>query len=157
MRIGIAVHSKTGVSLGFAGMVADRLRGKGHTVEILPLEPVGDPRPHQPGVELKSIPDCSGYDVLMIGGPIWAFGMSPVTVSFASGLTNCQGKRIIPFATMGSPFAFMGGIQGMSKMKRSLERTGAVVLEGVIAASWANKPEPERQKVIDRVAAILEA
>ena len=42
MRIGIAVHSKTGVSLALAEAAAERLRGKGHEVVMMPLEPEGD-------------------------------------------------------------------------------------------------------------------
>jgi NAD(P)H dehydrogenase (quinone) len=157
MKIGIAVHSETGVTLKFAGMVADRLRSRGHTVEVLPLEPEGTVRPHQSDVKLKSIPDCSGLDVLMIGGPIWAFGMSPVAVAFASSLKNLSGKKVMPFATMASPLPFMGGVQGISRLRRCLEKTGATVLQGVIGTAWAGKAEPDRQKVVDRVSAMLGA
>lgn len=155
MRVGIAVHSKTGASMNFAGVVADRLRGKGHTVEILPLEPRGSVQPHQSGVELKSMPDCSSFDILLVGGPIWAFGMSPVALAFAAALGDLSGKKAIPFATMGAKLKFMGGYQGIASLSRKLVKTGATVLPGVIAAAWACRSDTEKSRIVERVAGLL--
>ena len=157
MKVGIVFHSQTGTTRNFAETVAKALQAKGHTADVLEISAETDIKPHQADVRLKSFPDCSGYDALMIGGPIWAFGISPVPVAFAAGLKDLAGKKVLPFATMGAPVAIMGGTQGMSRMKRCLEKSGATVLQGVVGTAWARRTDEEKQKVVARIEALLGA
>lgn len=157
MKISIAVHSKSGVTLALAEAAAGRLRENDHEVTLLPLEPEGEVQPHQKDVRLKSAPDCRGFDAILVGGPIWAFGMSPVAMAFASGLGDLAGKRVLPFATMGFRLKFLGGAQGVSALGGVLRRKGARVLPGVVASAWASRSDAEKNTLIDRIAALLEA
>lgn len=156
MRICIAVHSKTGVTLALAEAVAGRLREKGHEAAVLPLDPEGDVQPHQKGVRLKNSPGCGGYDALLVGGPVWAFGVSPVALAFASGLGDMKGAKALPFVTMGFRLKLMGGYQGISALSRGLSKTGATVLPGVIASAWAARSDAEKRAVVERIVTILE-
>lgn len=156
MKIGIAVHSKSGVTLSLAEAAAGRLRERGHEAAVLPLEPDGDVQPHQKDVRLKSTPDCRVFDAILVGGPIWAFGMSPVAMAFASGLGDLAGKRALPFATMGFRMKFLGGAQGVSALGGILLSKGALVLPGVIASAWASRSDAEKNAVIERIVALLE-
>ncbi len=156
MRICVAVHSKTGVTLALAEAVAGRLGEKGHEVTILPLEPEGDVQPHQKSVRLKNSPGCGGFDAFLVGGPIWAFGMSPVALAFASGLGDMKGIKALPFVTMGFKWKLLGGSQGVSALSRMLARAGATVLPGVIASAWASRSDAEKKAVIERIVALLE-
>ena len=156
MRIGIAVHSKTGVSLALAEAAAERLRGKGHEVVMMPLEPEGDVQPHQKGVILKNAPGCPGLDALLVGGPIWAFGMSPVTLAFASGLGDLAGVKALPFATAGLRLKLLGGFQGVSALGRILRGRGARVLPGVVGTAWASRSASEKDAVVERIVTLLE-
>jgi len=155
MKAGIVYHSQTGTTRDFAEKVAAGMRARGHAVDVIVIEPEGEVRPHQSDVKLKRNPEYGGYDALLIGGPIWAFGMSPVAVAFADGLRDFPGKVILPFATMGAPVAIMGGIQGMAKMRRCLRKSGATVLKGVVGTGWARRTDAEKQAVVTRVLALL--
>ncbi|MDM7992217.1 MAG: hypothetical protein QUS11_02780 [Candidatus Fermentibacter sp.] len=156
MKIGIAVHSKSGVTLALAEAAAGRLRERGHEAAVLPLEPEGDVQPHQNDVRLKSTPDCQGFDAMLVGGPIWAFGMSPVALAFASGLGDMKGMKALPFVTMGFRWKLLGGSQGISALSRMLATAGATVLPGVIASAWASRSDAEKKAVIERIVALLE-
>lgn len=153
MKIGIVFHSQSGRTRELAGMAAEALRARGHEADLLSIEPVVAPQPHQKGVELKSVPDCSGYDMLMVGGPIWAFGMSPVTMAFAGQSKALSGRRVMPFATMSFPFRFMGGMQGIAGLSKALRASGAAVLPGVVGAAWAKKSPSAKQEVVARILA----
>lgn len=155
MRIGVVFHSQSGRTREMATLVAESLRGKGHEADLLSVEPEGDVQPHQKGVRLKEVPDCSGYDVLMVGGPIWAFGMSPVTMAFVEQSKSLSGRRVMPFATMSFPFRFMGGLQGIAGLSRALRASGAEVLPGVVGAAWAKKSPEGRREIVARILAGL--
>jgi flavodoxin len=155
MKAGVFVHSQTGMTKAFAEMAAKAIVAKGHQAEVVVLEPDGEVQPHQKGVRLKAVPHVGGYDVLLIGGPIWAFAMSPVALAFAQGLKDLGGRRVLPFATMASPFRFMGGLQGIRELSKAAGSAGATVLPGVVGTSWAKKSSAARAKVVERVLASL--
>lgn len=157
MKIGIVFHSQTGRTRDMAAMMAEALRAKGHGADLLPVEPEGEVQPHQKSVELKSVPDCADYDVLLVGGPIWAFGMSPVTMSFAAALRDMGGRKALPFATMAFPFRFMGGSQGIAGLSKVLRAAGATVLPGVVGTAWIRKSTEARQEIVNRMLADLGA
>ncbi len=137
MKLGIIVYSKTGTTLEFGRRIAAKLKEGGHDVDIVELKT-------DVPVEMKSaraassfnitnLPDCNMYDALLVGGPVWAFTAAPVTVSCLKQLQGISGKKLLPFVTMGFPFAFMGGSHAISVMSRMAAQSGADILPGKIA------------------------
>ncbi len=137
MKLGIIIYSKTGTTLEFGKVIAAKLKEDGHDVDIVELKT-------DVPVELKSaraasnfnitnLPDCGMYDALLVGGPVWAFTAAPVTVSCLKQLQGISGKKLLPFVTMGFPFAFMGGSRAISAMSGIAAQSGAQVLPGKIA------------------------
>lgn len=48
--------------------------------------------------ELEEKIDVSGYDIIFVGSPVWAFTVSPPVRSFLKGC-DLKGKKIVPFCT----------------------------------------------------------
>lgn len=46
--------------------------------------------------------DCSNYDLIVIGSPIWAYTPTPAINAFLDKITDFKGKRVILFLTSGS-------------------------------------------------------
>ncbi len=137
MNIGIVVHSSTGTTKAFGALIAAELRKSGHHVEETVLAtdvPIkgGSVRQHRE-FKITNLPDCGKYDVVLVGGPVWAFSASPVIIAAIKGLAGLMGKRVLPFATMGFPFQWMGGDSALSLMSRTAAECGAKPLPGVVA------------------------
>lgn len=150
MNIGIIVHSKTGTTLKLGNLFTEKLRQKGHSVEVTELKtdpPVdsGTVRNHPP-FSLTNLPDCHKYDALLVGGPVWAFSASPVIFEAVKALKDVSGKKVMPFATEGFPFTFAGGKQAIGLMSRILAEKGANVLPGKIVTSL------NREKMMEKAA-----
>ena len=45
--------------------------------------------------------DVSGYDLLVIGSPVWAFKPTPAIHTAINALVGCEGKRTVAFSTHG--------------------------------------------------------
>ena len=136
MRIGIIVHSKTGITLGFGECIASKLRESGYTVDMVQLKtdvPVnaGSVR-SAPKFTIVNMPDCKQFDALLVGGPVWALSASPVIFACIKALRDISGKKVLPFVTMGFPFASMGGKQAIAVMSSALAKAGATALPGII-------------------------
>ncbi len=155
MKVAVVVHSKTGVSLSFAGQLAEALRRDGHEAQVHRIEGEGDVQPHQKDVRLVSSPDLDGCDALVVGGPIWAFGMSPVALAFAGSLGDISGMKVVPFATMGFPFAFLGGLQGVGRLGRLLAERGGNVARGVVIPTMLRRHDVLRLKAVETVRTAL--
>ncbi|MBQ7501301.1 flavodoxin [bacterium] len=72
--------------------------------------------------ELAEKIDVSGYDVVYVGTPVWAFTMSPPVRSFLKN-SDLKGKKVIPFCTN-------RGQQGSSLKDMAALCEGAEVREG---------------------------
>jgi len=136
MKIHILVHSKTGNTTRFADAIAARLMEAGHSVNLTPLatlSPVkeGSVRAKQE-IRFSNLPDVSDADILMLGGPVWAFGPSPVIIAAIGQLGKLGGKTVLPFATMGFPFRCLVGNGAMSDMADEAATRGAKINPGGI-------------------------
>lgn len=157
MKVGILFHSGTGITRRFAGVLAERLKEGGYEVEVIPLEAAGEVKPHQRDVALVRVPDCSSFDAMMIGGPVWAFDMSPVVLSFAGSLKDLAGTRVVPFATMAFPFPFMGGTGAVRRLGALLGKAGATVLPGVILGGRSRDEAKSGEEAAGKIKNILES
>lgn len=129
MNISVVVQSNTGFTKRFAGIISKTLKENGHSVDMDLLEtdvPVksGTLR-HCREFDIINPQDCSKYDYILIGGPVWAFSASPVIVKGVQTLKGLTGKKVIPFATMFFPFRFMGGRQALDMIATTAEDAGA--------------------------------
>ena len=130
MKIGIFVHSQSGNTARLALAVTHALREKGHEVDVELLRPIGKIHPGIRHVELKNVPEVDGYDMVMLGGPIWAFNASPVVVSLLHQLPSLKGKKAMFFLTSGFPPPLSGWNRAHKKIKTLLEESNATVIEG---------------------------
>jgi flavodoxin len=78
MKIGVFVHSQSGNTARFGLAITHALREKSQDVDVELLRPVGKVRPRARHIEFRTLPEIEEYDMLLFGGPIWAFNASPV-------------------------------------------------------------------------------
>ena len=135
MKIGIFVHSQSGNTAKVGLALTHALRESGHDVSVELLRTVGKVHPRMRHVEFRTIPDMTDFEVVMFGGPIWAFNASPVLVSLLKQTETLKGKKALCFTTSGFPTAFSGAKRAIAALNGQLEGLGATVLPGT-ALSW---------------------
>jgi flavodoxin len=132
MKFVVVVHSKTGHTLEFGNIISEKLKEKGHKVDVVRLE-TDVPVESKPGkvtaFKFTNLPDCSRYDGILVGGPVWGFSASPVIIQAIKEL-NISGRKVVLFVTHGLPFAAIGGKQSIALMSKTAEAAGAQVLSG---------------------------
>ena len=145
MKIAIIVHSLTGSTLRMAKLIESKLVKTGSLVTLFQLEtnvPVATGSIHQPmNFEITNLPDIADYDSVIAGGPVWGFCPSPVIYKAIKELKALNGKRLLPFVTMGLPFRGMGGKNSIKHLSKAAAENGAIVLPGVIVSRGFNKFE----------------
>ena len=82
-----------------------------------------------------ALPDVSGYDVVLLGFPIWWYKEPRIVDTFIEGI-DLSGKRVVPFATSGG--SGIGGAESHMKglCPDALWQPGRL-LNGGNAAAWA--------------------
>jgi NAD(P)H dehydrogenase (quinone) len=157
MNVVIVIHSQSGHTVMMARALAELLRKAGHEVAIELLRVRGKVHPGARGFSLRNTPEVEPYDMLLVGGPVWAFSASPVIMRFLSEVKSLKNKKAIPFVTMGFPFKALGGVQALRKMSDSLELSGAEVLPGeaVFYSFGKNQAriDAAAQRICDRITA----
>lgn len=136
MKTIIIVHSLSGTTLEFAKHIESQLKEKKHDIELIHLktDPVikgGSVRKTAP-FKFTNLPDINDYDLILLGGPVWAFSASPVVIAALEKLGNLSKKKFLPFVTMGFPFPAMGGKKAIALMSDKAGELGAMVLPGKI-------------------------
>ena len=159
MNVGIIIHSKTGTTLKFGEIIAAELRQNGHTVEIVELAtdiPVNGGSVRQSSkFKISNIPDCAKFDVILAGGPVWAFAASPVIIDCLKTLRNISGKKLLPIVTMGFPLPSMGGRQAIALMSNVAASNGADVLPGVVISMMFHNHQSDMEKAAFNIAGLL--
>lgn len=159
MKIAILVHSKSGNTRKFADSLFEILSADGHNVNLTQLEttaPVkqGSVRDKQE-ISFSNLPDITDAEAVLFGGPVWAFGPSPVIVAAIRQLGNLKGKSTISFATMGFPIKGLGGKAAIRFMDREAGTKGAKVLPGGICSQMCHKLDGDITKETERISALL--
>ncbi len=135
MNICIIVHSQTGNTLQFAKLLADKLQARGNSLDIIELRTnvpvISGSVNHTINFEIKNLPDISNYDVIIAGGPVWSFSVSPVIYKAITRLPAMKGKKFLPFVTMTAPLISMGGTSSLKLMSEAAANLGAEILPGV--------------------------
>ncbi len=132
MRVGIVVHSETGHTILLARVVADKLRKAGHDVDISLLRARTKIKPGMHKVELRKVPDALSFDILLIGGPVWAFNSSPAVSAYLDTIKDdsLENRLCLSFVTMGLPLHVLNGNRALGEMEKKLARKGGRVLAG---------------------------
>jgi len=143
MKTAILYHSESGNTGRFANTLADALMQAGHTVNSVQLQTTAPVKKasvrDKQEITFRNLPDLSSYDLIIFGGPVWAFGPSPVIIAAIKQCTGLEGKTALPIASMGFPFRCLGGTASLRYMNRELVLKGAKVLPGSICRQMMNK------------------
>lgn len=143
MRIGIIVHSHTGNTLSVAKRLEDALMAAGHTVSLEQITALNEDPSAAKTTHLKTAPEASKYDALVLGAPVRGMSLSPVMILYLSGLSTIRGKNACLFVTQQFPSAALGGNRAVKQMKEVCQKKGAAVLKtGVI--NWSNKKREQQ-------------
>ncbi|SEW18430.1 flavodoxin family protein [[Clostridium] fimetarium] len=138
MNIGIIVHSHTGNTLSVAEKIKEKFIAEGHLVTLEQVIAVNEDPGAAANVELKTIPDITGYDMIIFGAPVRAFSLSPVMLLYLNQLSSLQGKKISCFVTQQLPFTWLGGNRSIKQMKKAvIAKKGTVNETGVV--NWSSK------------------
>ncbi len=160
MNIGIIIHSKSGTTLRFGRLIAENLKEQNHIVDLTELRtdiPVNLGSVRQPKkFSIVNIPDCTKYNAILVGGPVWAFSASPVIIGCMKELKGISGKKLLPFVTMGFPFPFMGGSQAITLMSDTAAGLGAKVLPGKIIPKLFRNYNLHMKKVASEIPSYFE-
>jgi flavodoxin len=155
MKIAVIYHSQTGNTEKLAKYLETSLTGAGHSVTPVKLqtdvEVKSGTRKFMPPFNITNLPNLSEFDAVCVGGPVWAFGPSPVIFKAASQLENLKGKKVLPFVTMGFPCPAMGGKGAIKHLSQALKDKGAEVLPGIIIPRMWHKYERDMQKAAESV------
>jgi len=151
MNIGIIVHSHTGNTLLVAERLKEKFVAQGHVVILEQVTAVNEDPAAAANVELKAIPDITGYDMIILGAPVRAFSLSPVMLLYLNQLPSLQGKNINCFVTQQLPFAWLGGNRSIKQIKKAIAtKNGTVHETGVV--NWSSKTREDLiTNVIDRL------
>ena len=138
----IIYFSLTGNTERLAHLVGDFLKEKGKAVDYFKLP--GD----QTGsffkncrdaftkkiIKIKELPDLSGYDLVFLGSPIWAWNVVPAVRALLEQV-SLAGKEVFIFATHGG-----GPRKAMKEFADAVEGRGGKVI-GVYAVPDKRIPE----------------
>jgi len=159
MKIAIIVHSQSGKTRKFADSLFDKLSSDGHTVNLTQLEtsvPIkgGSVRENM-DVSFTNLPKVDDAEMILFGGPVWAFGPSPVIIAAMQQLGNLKGKSALSFCTMGFPYKCMGGNAAIAYMNRVAGTLGAKVLPGSICTNMFRDLNAQIAAETERIAKLV--
>jgi flavodoxin len=152
MKIAIVFHSKTGTTKKFAEIIADALKRKNHSIDLIELKVTSLPKIRTEDAQIENIPDCSKYDLVMIGSPVWGGAATPVTITCLKKMTGIKGKKVLPFITMGFPFISMGGKQTANRISKLAKEAGATPLQAAIVPKMFHKYSELMKKEAEDIA-----
>ncbi|MFH1201497.1 MAG: flavodoxin [Candidatus Omnitrophota bacterium] len=131
MRAIIIYYSYSGNTKKVAEVLAEYLKQKGE-VEIIGLEAQDESNNffaqcrrafwHKRASIAPIQNDLSGYDLICLGTPVWAFGPSPAMNAYLEQCFGLVGKDIILFTTYGSG---TGNNRCLNYMQEALSKKGA--------------------------------
>lgn len=151
MSIGILIYSLTGNTLQVAQKIKTRLEEESKSAVIERIE-ISKDNPNSPApIVLKTIPDVSKYDKLIIGSPINGFSLSLPMKAYLNNHGNIKGKEINCFVTQHFRQPYLGGNRGIRQMTDlCVKQGGRVRHTGIV--HWSS---PNRAEMIDETVELL--
>ncbi len=110
MSIGIVYYSRTGNTRMIAQLLAEKLKQKDQSVDLIEIEAVKNPGFFSAGraaMKQTEVPvkntnvDLGKYSSLIVGSPTWAGCCPPLIKTFFSSAKNVKGKKTSLFITGG--------------------------------------------------------
>ncbi len=152
MNIGIILHSQTGNTYSVGQKLQEKLKTNGHNVTILRMKTINHTGPNQKDIQLTYMPEVNGFDGLVFGGWIQAFGLCPGLSMYLKQLPVLHDKKVTCFVTQHFPYKWMGGRNGLSKMKNILSAKGTIVIaSGIINWSKTNKRDEQIEELTEKI------
>lgn len=159
MKIAIIVHSQSGNTRKFADSLFSSLTSAGHTVNLTPLQtsvPIkGGSVRQKMEISFTNLPKVNDADLILFGGPVWAFGPSPVIIAAMQQIGSLKGKTVIPFCTMGFPLKGLGGKAALGWMNRTAGTLGATVLPGGVCCQMLHNLDAEIAAETERIVKLI--
>jgi flavodoxin len=120
MNIGIILHSQTGNTFLVGQKLQEELETKGHKVTLLRMKTISDTgkNHNQKDIQLDQMPEANDYDALVFGGWIQAFNLCPGLSMYLNQISSLNDKKVTCFLTQHFPYKWMGGWNGLNKMKK---------------------------------------
>ncbi len=141
MRVAIIYHSLTGNTRRVAELLAGRLAGTAEAdlVEVrdrrqystLTAYTSGAPRAMR-GETAEVDPDVievGGYDVVVLGSPVWAFAPTPAANGAVAALRGIAGKEAVAFVTSGGGPGTAARLLGTALEARGARIRGSVAFD----------------------------
>jgi Flavodoxin len=131
----IIFHSWSGVTRGVARKV--RAACGGDLIEVKPKKAYNLLTVYAQGgyramkgkkdpIEPKKI-DVAGYDMIVMGSPVWAWKPTPVINAAIAALKDCEGKKAVIYATCGGQAG-----ETIEIMRKALEERGVRVVGDIV-------------------------
>uniref|UniRef100_A0A7C6EGV7 Flavodoxin-like domain-containing protein n=1 Tax=candidate division WOR-3 bacterium TaxID=2052148 RepID=A0A7C6EGV7_UNCW3 len=155
MHIGIIYYSVTGTTEEFASRIVNGLIKERHHVELVNIKTdVKVTGPGQ-GFKIMNATDCSNFDFIMFGCPVWAFSACPVIIEAIKKSSGLSGKKVMPFVTMGFPFRCLGGSRAVKQIEKTAREMGADVLPGIVIPKLFHDFKALMDKAVNDIIAIV--
>lgn len=133
MKIGIIVYSKTNNTNLIATQLNNQLKEKGYDSIVLQVVGVDDDPRFLKKVRLKTAPDVSSFDVLIVASPVYALHLSPIMQAYLDQLPDLSNKIIMGFVTQAFPYAFLGGNQAIICLKALIHlKSNSLLASGIV-------------------------
>ena len=71
--------------------------------------------------------DVTGFDIIVMGSPVWAWKPTPVINAAIAALKDCEGKKAVIYATCGSQAG-----ETIEIMRKALEEKGVKVVGDIV-------------------------
>jgi flavodoxin len=150
MNIGIILHSQTGNTYSVGQKIEEKLKADGHSVKLIRIRTKDAADKNEKDIRLDCMPEVKDYDALVFGGWIQAFNLYPGVSMYLNQLPSLSDKKVTCFLTQHFRYKWMGGMIGLSKMKKILTSKGAIVLTAEII-NWS-----EENKRVKQIADLVE-
>lgn len=141
MRVAIVYHSLSGNTRRVAELLGERLAGTAEAdlVEVrdrrqystLTAYSSGAPRAMR-GEVAEVDPaeiEVGGYDVVVVGSPVWAFAPTPAANGAVAALRGIAGKDAVVYVTAGSGPGAAAGLLGAALEARGARVRGAIAFD----------------------------
>ncbi|MBG0786773.1 MAG: flavodoxin family protein [Anaerolineaceae bacterium] len=134
MKIGVIYYSYSGHTALVVDQLVTNLNASGADVSKIVLEPEGPLQLSAITVPLKTQPDVSGFDVLILGTPVHGGRMSAPMLAFLEKVPTLEGKHVAYLLTHFLPRKW-GAVQTIEVMKGLCWERGAKIL-GSADVTW---------------------
>lgn len=147
MKVGIIVFSQTGNTLSVAERLQTQLAGAGHSAQLERVVPLNEKPTVNGKIQLKEIPDTSGYEGIVFASPVQAFNLAAVMREYLNQVSELKGKKVACFVTQSFSKPWLGGNRAIAKMRNLCSVKGSEVCQTGIV-HWSHK---DREQMIDNI------